>query len=122
LVSTQAKTTCVLLSLPKDDYNRITAAATAEDQIIRAKHLAACPIFLTWPARRLAARTATAASGRPDRTFEMLGHIDVVSADAWTNRSLSSSSRRTVDVRVSKHSLAVKSGRRFEVRAGASRT
>ncbi|KAK7254493.1 cyclic nucleotide-monophosphate binding protein [Aureococcus anophagefferens] len=53
----RAKTTCVLLSLPKDDYNRITAAATAEDQIIRAKHLAACPIFLTWPARRLAART-----------------------------------------------------------------
>ncbi|EGB06493.1 hypothetical protein AURANDRAFT_65499 [Aureococcus anophagefferens] len=43
----RAKTTCVLLSLPKDDYNRITAAATAEDQIIRAKHLAACPIFLT---------------------------------------------------------------------------
>ncbi|KAH8059438.1 hypothetical protein JL722_5467 [Aureococcus anophagefferens] len=57
----RAKTTCVLLSLPKDDYNRITAAATAEDQIIRAKHLAACPIFLTdvgskirVPRRRLA--------------------------------------------------------------------
>ena len=114
----------MLLSLPKDDYNRITAAATAEDQIIRAKHLAACPIFLTWPARRLAARTSTAGPGRPDRTFELLelGHIDVVSADAWTTRSLSSSSRRTVDVRVSKHSLAVKSRRRFEVRAGASRT
>ena len=82
----RAKTTCVLLSLPKDDYNRITAAATAEDQIIRAKHLAACPIFLTWPARRLAARTSTAGPGRPDRTLKcsatstsfrpMLGRID----------------------------------------------
>ena len=38
----------MLLSLPKDDYNRITAAATAEDQKARARHLSMCPIFATW--------------------------------------------------------------------------
>jgi len=98
LVSTQAKTTCVLLSLPKDDYNRITAAATAEDQIIRAKHLAACPIFLTWPARRLAARTSTAGPGRPDRTFELL-ELSATSTSFRPMLGRIDRSRRVLDAR-----------------------
>lgn len=50
----RAKTSCVLLSLPKDDYNRITAAANASDHLDRAKHLSLCPIFATWSVGRLA--------------------------------------------------------------------
>ena len=49
---------------------------------------------------RDAARESTAGSGRPDQTFEILsrGHIEVDSADFWTDRVLSSSSRSKAEV------------------------
>jgi len=51
-----------------------------------------------------------------------LGHIEVDSADFWTNRWLSSSSRSTAEELASflSHGRASKSGRRFEFRAGTS--
>jgi hypothetical protein len=51
------------------------------------------------------------------------GRVDVDAADVWTNRWLSSSARRTAAALASKRSTtrALKSGRRFEVRAGGVR-
>ena len=49
-----------------------------------------------------------------------LGHIEVDSADSWTNRWLSSISRSTADSLASNrsHARTLKSGGRFDVRAG----
>ena len=62
-----------------------------------------------------------APSGQNFTTLE-LGPVDVDSADVWTNRSLSSSARRTAEELASNpsHARTLKSGRRREFRAGAA--
>ena len=47
-----------------------------------------------------------------------LGHIDVDSADFWTDRLLSSSSRRTADVSKHSNTRTLKSGWRRDSHAG----
>merc|ERR1712147_204858 len=62
-------------------------------------------------------------TSRPNFEILELGHIEVDSADFWTDRLLSSSSRSTAEVLVSKHSntRTLKSGLRFDLHTGAAR-
>ena len=60
---------------------------------------------------------------RPNFKPLELGHIEVDSADFWTNRSLSSTCRSTTESLASKssHTLTLQSGRRFDVGPGRAR-
>ena len=85
----------------------------------------ACALFVHESAfvKPVAARVSTAGLGWSGQTLE-LGHVDVDSADVWTHRSLSSSSRSAAEELASKpsHTLASKSGRRCDIHTGPSRT
>ncbi len=63
-------------------------------------------------------------TSRPDFEMLELGHIDVDSADVWTNRVLSSRPRSAAEELASNRSIARtwKSGGRFEFRAGRAST
>ena len=59
-------------------------------------------------------------TSRPNSEILELGHIEVDSADFWTHRWLSSSSRSTADVSKPSNTLTLNSSGRFESHAGAA--